>query len=102
MVKLKFFFIFLVLACLFACQYNTHDISYHITRDTLVNVPPYAQKGFYEDDSGIYFYCKPIQYDSLCVYKIGENETFNFYNYLKIPSVFADSVDCNHEVSQWI
>ncbi len=101
LMKIKLF-IFFLLSCLFACQYNKHDISYHITRDTLVNVPLYAQKGFYENDSGIYFYCKPIQYDSLCVYKIGENETFNFYNYLKIPSVFADSVDCNHEVSQWI
>ncbi len=99
----SFFAVIVMCNLLFSCQsQKKSSIEYKITRDTITNIPTYTYKDFWEDSSGIYFYCKPIKNDSLFVYKIDENAILNFYTYLKIPSAFAATIDCNSEVSQWI
>ena len=86
---------------LYSCSTNTEkEIAYQIEKDTLVDVPKYVYSGLYEDDTVLFFYCKPYKCDSLLLYKKGATN-WDFFDFLKIPEVFANSKNLDKAITKW-
>lgn len=87
---------------LYSCSTNTEkEIAYQIEKDTLVDVPKYVYSGLYEDDTALFFYCKPYECDSLLLYKKGATN-WDFFDFLKIPEVFANSKNLDKAITKWV
>ena len=86
---------------LYACKPDANDISYTITSDTLDIIPSFSGCGFYESEhDSVYFYCKPKSCDSLCLYALTDSG-WTLCDILKIPEVYADTVDTDYDVRRW-
>ena len=90
--KICFLSLSLILCC-FSCnankEGNTHKdkpISSVLERDTIM-APYFYVKGFYENDSGIYFY--GLKYDSIYLYKENAEGHFEFNSYILLPKQYT-------------
>ncbi len=76
------------------------NIRYTIVADTLQNMPVYDACGFWEYQNEILYYIKPVESDSLYLYRIHENCSADIYGYMKLPDSFVHNG--SREVSRWI
>lgn len=76
------------------------NIKYTIVADTLQNMPVYDACGFWEYQNEILYYIKPVESDSICLYRVHENCSADIYGYIKLPYSFMHNG--SHEVSRWI
>ena len=99
--KIHFLSISFVLLC-FSCDANTENdahkdkhISCILERDT-ITAPYFLVNGFYENDSGIYFY--GLKFDStnytIYLYKENAERHFEFDSYIPLSRQYTDSVGC--------
>jgi hypothetical protein len=92
--KLSFFCLASIV--LYACSHKESKVTYSFTQDTL-NVSRNLQiEGFYEDKSGIYFYGKTFDKDSVFLYN-ENNGQFIFHSFLKLPSTYLDTLKNKYE-----
>jgi len=88
--KLYFLFLSFVLFC-FSCSANEEkQILSALERDTIIT-PNFNVSGFYENDSGIYFY--GLEYDTIYLYKENTEGHFEFDSYIQLPQQYTLNED---------
>ncbi len=98
--KHKLYFLFLSLCCFSCCANNAKDaheekqVSCILERDT-ITAPYFLTHGFYENDSGIYFY--GLRFDTnyiIYLYKENTQRHFEFDSYIPLPKQYSDNEGC--------